>query len=249
MQIKKYIPNTITSLNLLCGVLSVTMAFAGDLRAAALLIIAGAIFDFFDGFVARALHVSGEMGKELDSLADNISFGLAPAAMYSVYLKWHLTGDTQTPLLCLADDMPTFALVLCPLILAVFAGLRLAKFNIDKRQTENFLGLTTTATGLFTASLLWMLTDQTQDIFRTYLTPTVVIAMVMIFCALLVSEIPMFSLKVKHMTLKGNELRIILLMVGVISITLMGLGGLSLTIALYTIFSIVRWLIGLARNK
>ncbi len=237
MSIKRYIPNSITSMNLLCGVLATACAFGGELRAAAILIVAGAVFDFFDGFVARALGVSGPMGKELDSLADNISFGLAPAAIYSTYLKWHLTGSLVTPIAEMqAGDA---ALTAAPLILGVFAGLRLAKFNIDTRQTESFLGLTTTATGLFTASLIWMMPGN-EDIFRRLLTPTSTLIMVAVFCGLLVSEIPMFSLKVKHWTLAGNELKVALLAVGLISIIALGLGGIAVTIALYTLFSIVK---------
>lgn len=240
MSIKRYIPNTITSMNLLCGVLATACAFGGQLRAAALFIIAGAVFDFFDGFAARALGVSGPMGKELDSLADNISFGLAPAAIWSTYIRWYLTNSFETPFSAMSADQ--IALTAAPLILSVFAGLRLAKFNIDTRQTESFLGLTTTATGLFTASLIWMLADN-EEIFRSVLSPAVVIVMVLVFCGLLVSEIPMFSLKVKHWTWAGNELKVILLAVGLVSIILMGLGGIAVTIALYTIFSIVKALI------
>lgn len=229
-------------MNLLCGVLATACAFDGLLFAAALLIFAGAIFDFFDGFVARALKVSSEMGKELDSLADNISFGLAPAAMFSAYVRWWLTGSFTAPLATL--ECGQVALVCAPLVLGVFAGLRLAKFNIDTRQTENFLGLTTTATGLFTASLFTMM-DGNESIFRDVLTPTAVVVMVAVFCALLVSEVPMFSLKVKHWTLKGNELRLLLVAVAIVSIIVLGLGGIAATIALYVIFSIVKWLAGM----
>lgn len=240
MTIKKHIPNTITSMNLLCGVMATACAFGGQLSLAAILIVAGAVFDFFDGFVARALGVSGPMGKELDSLADNISFGLAPAAIYSTYIKWYLTGDYEAPLSSMTASEITLAAA--PLIMGVFAGLRLAKFNIDTRQTESFLGLTTTATGLFTASLIWMLPGN-EDFFRAYMTPTVTIVMVAVFCGLLVSEIPMFSLKVKHWTWSGNELKVILLTVGLLSIIILGLGGIAFTIALYTIFSIVKAII------
>lgn len=237
MSIRKHIPNSITSLNLLCGILATACAFGGQLSAAALLIIAGAVFDFFDGFVARALGVSGPMGKELDSLADSISFGLAPAAIWSTYIRWSVTGSTVTPIAGMTCGQA--ALTAAPLILGVFAGLRLAKFNIDTRQTESFLGLTTTATGLFTASLIWMLPGHEQT-FQEWLTPTATIVMVLVFCALLVSEIPMFSLKVKHWTWAGNELKVVLLAVGLASIILMGLGGISVTIALYTLFSIIK---------
>lgn len=240
MSIKKHIPNTITSLNLLCGILATACAFGGQLSAAALFIIAGAVFDFFDGFVARLLGVSGPMGKELDSLADNISFGLAPAAIWSTYVRWYVTGSFVTPIAEMT--CPQMALTAAPLILGVFAGLRLAKFNIDTRQTESFLGLTTTATGLFTASLIWMLPGN-EDLFKAWLSPAATIVMVLVFCALLVSEIPMFSLKVKHWTWAGNELKVILLVVGLVSIILMGLGGIAVTIALYTLFSIIKALL------
>lgn len=235
--IKQHIPNTITSLNLLCGVIATLCAFEGLFQLAALFIIAGAAFDFFDGFVARALGVSGPMGKELDSLADNISFGLAPAALYSTYMRFLLTGDLNFPL----EKMEGWqiATVAAPLMLAVFAGLRLAKFNIDTRQTESFLGLTTTATGLFTASLFWMLPENI-DTFTQILNPTSTLILITVFCALLISEIPMFSLKVKHFSWTGNELRVVLLVVGILSIIFLGIGGISLTILLYTLFSILR---------
>lgn len=243
--LKRCIPNAITSLNLLCGVLATCCAFEGLFAAAALFIVGGAVFDFFDGFAARALGVSGPMGKELDSLADNISFGLAPAAIYSTYMRWLLTGSLTTPLA--AMEAWQELLVCLPLVLAVFAGLRLAKFNIDERQTESFLGLTTTATGLFTASLFWMLPAH-EDVFAQVLTPAATLAMVAVLSFLLVSEIPMFSLKVKHWRWEGNELRVGLLVVGLASIVVLGLGGLSVTILLYVVFSVVRSLASRAKR-
>lgn len=237
MSIRKYIPNTITSLNVACGVAATSAAFSGELRCAAALIMLGAVFDFFDGAVARLLGVSSPIGKELDSLADEVSFGLAPAAMWSSYIIWYLTGDPTKPLWQLhgAD----FALAISPLILAVFAALRLAKFNCDDRQTENFIGITTTASGLFAASLFWMLPDH-QDLFREWLTPVVALVLVALFSALMVSELPMFSLKIKHRGWQGNELRWILVAVGAVSLILLGLGGLAATIALYILLCIVK---------
>ena len=205
MEIKKHIPNSITSLNLFCGIMAVVCAVSGLLHEASLLIFAGAIFDFFDGFVARQLRVSSPIGKELDSLADVVSFGIAPAAIYSTYMKYLVSGDWYINIYHLS--LQQIFWVILPFILGVFAALRLAKFNLDERQTENFLGLTTTATGLFTASLMWFLTDHLQ-LFR-WVHPWMLMTMIFIFCVLLVSEVPMFSLKVKHFTWAGNELRII----------------------------------------
>lgn len=239
MQIKKHIPNTITSLNLLCGVLATVLALSGNIKVAVILVFSGAIFDFFDGFAARALKVSGPIGKELDSLADLISFGFAPAAMYSTYIKHYLTHSYYSNM-C-TDGLLLFWCLL-PFILVVFAGLRLAKFNVDERQTENFLGLTTTATGLFTASLMWMAVSLPG--FFTWLRPSFVMIMIFIFCALLVSEVPMFSLKIKHWTWKGNEHRFILLAVALLSIIFLGLGGVAVTILLYVLFSLASFALG-----
>lgn len=237
MEIRKHIPNTITSLNLLCGIIAVVCAINGLLQAAALLIFAGAMFDFFDGFAARQLGVSSPIGKELDSLADVVSFAIAPAAIYSTYMKYLVCGDWYINIYHLSAQQLVW--VLMPFILGVFGALRLAKFNLDERQTENFLGLTTTATGLFTASLMWFLVNH-LSLFR-WVHPWMLMTMIFIFCILLVSEVPMFSLKIKHFTWEGNELRFILVAVAIISIVLFGFGGIALTIFLYILFSLVKY--------
>lgn len=239
MEIKKHIPNSITSLNLLCGVFATVCAVSGMVEWAAYLIFAGAVFDFFDGFVARLLKVSSPIGKELDSLADIVSFAIAPAAMYSTYIKYIITGDWYYHIYYLTG----FGLmwVLLPFILAVFGALRLAKFNLDTRQTENFLGLTTTATGLFTASLILFAVNHLT--LFSWVHPWMIMMMIMIFCVLLVSEVPMFSLKIKHWTWAGNELRFILVAVAVVTIALFGFGGIALTIFLYILFSLAKYII------
>lgn len=239
MDIKKHIPNSITSMNLFCGIIATVCAVSGLLQEATLLIFAGAVFDFFDGFAARQLHVSSPIGRELDSLADVVSFAIAPAAMYSTYMKYLVTGDWYINIYHLTGVQLFW--VLAPFILGVFGALRLAKFNIDERQTENFLGLTTTATGLFTASLIWYVVDHLAQFHWVH--PWMIMMMLFIFCVLLVSEVPMFSLKVKHFSFKDNELRFILVAIGAISIVLLGLGGVALTILLYIIFSLVKYAI------
>lgn len=238
MSIKHYIPNAITSMNLFCGVLATTFALNGELKMATIFIFMGAFFDFFDGFTARMLKVSSSIGKELDSLSDLISFGFAPAAMYSTYIKYLLVEDYSYNI---ASGNGLFLFwTLSPFILVVFSALRLAKFNLDTRQTENFLGLTTTATGLLSASLLWTASDNIEW-FSTWFRPSIVLMTIFIFCALLVSELPMFSLKIKHWTWTGNELRFILVFVAIVSIILVGVGGIACTILLYILFSIGRF--------
>ena len=236
MNIVRHIPNTITSMNLLCGVFATVFALSGKLQTAAVLIFAGALFDFCDGFAARALKAYSAIGKELDSLADLITFGLAPASMYSTFVKFQLTGDYGCPLVTLSG-LQTFWVAL-PIVLVVFSALRLAKFNIDTRQTENFLGLTTTATGIFTASLLYMAVDYPD--FFGWLRPSLVVLAVMIFSVLLVSEVPMFSLKIKHFTWQGNENRFILVGVAVVSVIFLQVGGIAVTILAYILFSLIK---------
>ena len=139
--LKKHIPNTITCCNLISGCIATYFAFQGDYRTALLFIIIGAVFDFFDGMVARLLHVSSPIGKELDSLADDITFGFAPAAIIFSYLS-ALTANSQWPIAFLA------------FIMAAFSALRLAKFNLDERQALGFIGLPTPANALFWGALI-----------------------------------------------------------------------------------------------
>lgn len=236
----KSIPNFITILNLLCGVGAVFMAIHGRWEAAAYLIFAGSIFDFADGFAARALKAYSEIGKQLDSLADLISFGFAPAAIWSnmMYsLKYAATGKAFFDMAWM-DQVVVFF----PFILVAFAALRLAKFNVDTRQTENFLGLTTTATGIFTASFALLVKNNTLNL-GTIISPSIIIIIIAIFCALLVSEIPMFSLKFKSWGWKGNAQKYILLIAGIALIATLGLGGISLLIVLYILFSMATQMI------
>ena len=141
MSIKKHIPNTITSMNLLSGVLGVIFTLEGRIDIAFLLMLAAAVFDFFDGFAARLLHSYSDIGKELDSLADMVSFGVLPSIM--LYKTMDIAGAGWTKYIVL--------------ILAVFSGLRLAKFNIDERQTSSFLGLATPSSAIICGSLAYFI--------------------------------------------------------------------------------------------
>ena len=191
--ITRHIPNTITSLNLICGSLGVICAFEGRLEAAFYLMIAAAVFDFCDGLAARALGAYSDIGKELDSLSDMVSFGLLPAIMLH-RLMIFLTGA---------------ATIWCyiPLVVALFSVLRLAKFNTDERQTENFIGLATPASAMICGSLTYYLLHQTDSILIPLAQGHAFIPVVcIILSALMVSEIPMFSLKVKKGTSKDSPL-------------------------------------------
>ena len=182
MKLFKHIPNTITSMNLLCGALGVIFTFRGALDIAFYLMLAAAVCDFFDGFSARLLKAYSDLGKELDSLADNISFGLLPAMMFHRRLiEGGVTGFISY----------------IPLIICVFAAIRLAKFNVDDRQSENFLGLATPACALWCGSLIYA-ADHGVMSFAMMLHETQLIPIASVVLALLmISEIPMFSLKFK----------------------------------------------------
>ncbi len=238
MKIERHIPNILTSGNLLCGAFAIFFALHGMIQVATWLILAGALFDFSDGFAARLLKAYSEIGKELDSLADLVTFGVAPSAIYSTYIKYYITGSFFTPVQHLTAMQLVW--VLAPFILAAFAAFRLAKFNLDTRQTESFLGLTTTATGIFTASLGYMLVDNPE--YFTWLRPSFVIGLVMFFCVMLVSEVPMFSLKFKNFRWKGNEDRFVLLIMAIVAFVVLNVGGLAPVILYYIVFSLIRWL-------
>ncbi len=241
MKLLKHIPNTLTSLNILCGTLSVFYAMNGLIYMAAIFIFIGAVFDFSDGFAARALKAYSPMGKELDSLADMVSFGLAPMAILHMMLKQELTGSVSTNFFELSYNYKL--ILLSPFIVTVFSGLRLAKFNVDTRQSESFIGLTTTATGLFIASVAFVFNNEANyisSIFHNYL---LLLAFVPIFSFLLVSEIPMFSLKFKNFSFSSNIDKYLLILTAVMCIVFFGMGGIAVTIAIYVLFSVFRALV------
>lgn len=187
MSIKKYIPNTITCLNLLSGTMAVITAYNSQYDLTVMFVLLAAVFDFFDGFSARLLGVSSAIGKELDSLADLVSFGFAPSMAAFSLLK-HSAWSWSC----------YFAL-----IMVAFSALRLAKFNLDERQTSSFIGLATPANALFWVGLAYsyhqmqVLTEQ----------PWIMLLMVAVSCFLLVCEMPMFSLKFKTFGWQGNQIR------------------------------------------
>lgn len=218
MIMKKHIPNFITCLNLFAGSIAVYYAFQGNFPIVMLLVILAAVFDFFDGFAARLLKAYSPMGKEMDSLADVISFGLAPGVVAFSLLK-----QSGLPLwLCFAG-----------MIIPVFSALRLAKFNIDERQSSSFIGLPTPANALFWVGLAYS--------FSNFLIANnwLVIILIIIFSALLVAEIPMFSLKFKSFNWTNNKLQYIFLIVCIILLIMLQLNAFAPIILWYIVLSII----------
>ena len=223
MSIKKHIPNTITCCNLISGCIATYWALCGVWDTALLFIIIGAVFDFFDGMSARLLGVSSPIGKELDSLADDITFGFAPSAIIFDFLKSGM------------EYLPWHYLAYAAFIMAAFSALRLAKFNLDERQAMGFIGLPTPANALFWGALLvgagdWLASSP----YLHYL----VFAGMLISCYLLIAEIPMFALKFKHWGWKGNVIKYIFLLTCIPLLAFLEISGLAAIIAWYIILSI-----------
>ena len=261
------IPNLFTAANLISGVFSIIFALMGRIDLAPFLIFAGAIFDFFDGFLARKLNQSGELGKQLDSLADMITFGLAPGIFMMVVMIISLS-DLQSEILS-----PTFNshvnFILTNWKNAVFYGVpnemdnslkytpffalfipfmsmfRLAKFNIDTRQSESFIGLNTPAnTIFFTTFPLVLLIEFSQKGYQDawinlIFQPGFFIILIGCMSLLLISEIPMFSLKFKHFKWQGNQIRFSYLIICGLLITFLLVWSIPLIVLLYLALSFI----------
>ena len=224
---KKHIPNTITCCNLVSGCIATYYAFQSNYLMALLFIIIGAVFDFFDGMTARLLHVSSPIGKELDSLADDITFGFAPSAIVFSFLNSFHIHLPFVPFLAF--------------LIAAFSALRLAKFNLDERQALGFIGLPTPANALFWGALIANLNFHRW--LEPYMIPNfwlyVILVLIPISCYLLVSEIPMFALKFKTWGWKGNEVKYIFLLTCIPLLLLLGTLGIAAIIAWYVVLSVI----------
>lgn len=270
------VPNLITAGNLLCGIFAIILAFAGRIDIAPYFIFAAAILDFFDGFAARLLKQHSELGKQLDSLADVISFGLAPGLILFVTLiitnfshlqtsqipgfNYNFNGLTAISLYfdCLFGDqsMVSDAIINCKkdfhfyypfftLFIPVFSMFRLAKFNIDTRQSDSFIGLPTPANTIFFMTFPLVLSSEihktgwAHNLIIQLMNPWIMIPMILVMCYLLIAELPLFALKFKSFGWKGNEIRFIFLITCGILIFTLGWWSLAIIILLYLILSII----------
>ena len=226
----KNLPNIITCLNLYAGCLSCVMSLVYDNYVGAFyFILLAACFDFIDGFVARLIKTYSAIGAQLDSLADVISFGVAPGFLIYSFLS---NSTVSVPY---GMNIPFFAF-----FIPVFAAIRLAKFNVDKRQVSSFLGLPVPANGLFWAALIPSIPlSEGNHVFYTFF----IITFVVVFCILMVSEIPMFSLKFTHYKWVGNQYPYTMIFITLLLISLFRLPGVCLAIVCYIILSIINHVI------
>jgi len=238
--IRKNIPNFITCLNVVSGSLAVLFAVKGELTVAVIFIIAATIFDFFDGMTARLLKAYSPMGKELDSLADMISFGLAPGALMMVMMEYALFGINVR-----AESFTTLSIweiscISASLLIPVFSALRLAKFNIDTRQTDSFIGLPTPANALFIAALALISEHGKYEALDAFiLQPVVLLLITVIMSLLLVSELPMFSLKLKNLSWTNNKVRFIFLAISAALILAFNIYGIAAAIMTFILISVI----------
>ncbi|MDP2724637.1 MAG: CDP-diacylglycerol--serine O-phosphatidyltransferase [Bacteroidales bacterium] len=238
MSLKNHIPNTITLFNLLSGVLSIFCAMSGQLDMAAWFIFAAALFDFLDGFAARLLHAKSAIGGQLDSLADVVSFGVAPGfILFQMINMSHgqpmHTSDNFTILPFLAFVVPAFG------------ALRLAKFNVDDTQTTSFKGLPIPASGIFIASLPLIRTALYEDreLFYMMITNTYfLVAVGIILSFLMVSNFPMFGLKFENFKLKDNMIKFFFLGVSIILLAILQMVAVPFIILLYLFLSLILYL-------
>ncbi|MBL4709329.1 MAG: CDP-diacylglycerol--serine O-phosphatidyltransferase [Flavobacteriales bacterium] len=229
---KKIIPNVITSANLFCGCLAITQIAEGNFIFASILVLLGAFFDFFDGLVARALKVGSPMGAELDSLADVVTFGIVPA-----YLAFEWLNQFDFSIF----NYGAF-------LIAIFSAIRLAKFNVDDRQTTPFIGLPTPANALFWIAIpliYWQVENDIHFIDVSFLLPiyesaSFIFIAIILFSYLLIAELPLLALKFKTLQWKDNKFRFSLILLSVILIVVFLFAAIPFIILLYLILSIVQ---------
>lgn len=233
--IKKNIPNFITALNILCGSFSVVLAFEGYILWAAILIGIASVFDFMDGMAARLLNAYSELGKQLDSLADLISFGFAPSIILFVLMKKSLAIDSLS-----FNQYSEIAFLAIPFLIVVFSAIRLAKFNVDTRQTSSFIGLPTPANALLIASFPLILHYSGIEVVKDVLLNEFFLVSFVVFQSfMLISELPMFSLKFSNFRLGDNKLRYIFLFISLILLITLYTVSIPIIIFLYIIMSII----------
>lgn len=240
--IARNIPNTLTCCNLISGCIATLEAYTGNIKMALVWIIIGATLDFFDGMSARLLKVSSPIGKELDSLADVITFGVAPSTMiFYQLIVIDYPSFLQGPA-CMPFDSYRMVIPYLAFIMAAFSALRLAKFNLDKRQTDAFIGLPTPANALFWGSLLitnpgWLEAGPESLLY--------ILGLMLVSCFLLVSELPMFALKFKHWGWRGNIIRYIFAILTLVTLCIFGiLEGWWIAIGCYFLLSLCLYFTG-----
>lgn len=239
MKIKKilsFVPNTITSLNIFSGALSVVFAFEGALFLSGVFILLAAVFDFFDGMSARLLKAYSAIGKELDSLADVVSFGFAPSVIAYCMIKEQLAINQSL----INNSTTTLLFLFLPFFMLVFSALRLAKFNIDERQSDSFIGLPTPANAIVWAAFpIIKHFQKTSFLIQWIEKPVFIIGLSLVLGLLLVSELHLFSLKFKNLNFAKNKIRFLFLALCLVLFIVFKWVAIPLSILAYILLSVI----------
>jgi CDP-diacylglycerol--serine O-phosphatidyltransferase len=231
--LKRHIPNFLTCLNLFCGCIAVVLVFRNHLEWSGYLVFVAAFFDLMDGMAARKLNVASPIGKELDSLADVISFGFVPGAILFKMMQLNIDSVSEN------ENLNTF-LQFFPFVITIFSALRLAKFNIDTRQTNSFLGLPTPANTLLIVSFPLILANDDFNLSNLLLSPWFIIVITILQSALMVSELPLIALKFKNFSWKENSYQYILVIISAILLILLHFTAIPPIIFLYVLLSLLK---------
>ncbi|MHB8262083.1 MAG: CDP-diacylglycerol--serine O-phosphatidyltransferase [Bacteroidia bacterium] len=227
-KIKRNIPNAITCGNLLCGCLAIVKAFEGSLVGTAFWVGIALVFDFLDGFLARMLKVTSPIGKDLDSLADMVTFGVVPGV---VMFKLLLSATI--------NENPWVYTSYIAFIIPMFSAIRLARFNNDKNQKESFIGLPTPANAIFICSLPLVIESYGKENPSILLNPHILILISCASSILLIAPLPLFSFKFKSFGWKGNEIRFVFLLLSLVLLITLQFVGIPLIIVLYIVMSVI----------
>lgn len=237
---KRHLPNLITLLNLACGTAAIVLTLEGQWRIAVYLILAAAVFDFLDGFAARMLNAYSETGKQLDSLADMVSFGVLPAVF--IYTLFKMLFQHQPEEAGKFYDYFQWVVLISVLLVPAVSAIRLARFNTEEDQGAFFYGLPTPAHALFWTGIFWQVM-QSGSLFGTPLNLFFMWAIMLIMTFHMILPIPMYSLKFEHFRLRGNLIRYLLLILALAILLFVGWGGLPLVILVYILLSLLNLLL------
>jgi CDP-diacylglycerol--serine O-phosphatidyltransferase len=224
--IRKNLPNALTCGNLLCGCIGVVEAFHNNILLSCALIAVALVFDFFDGFLARLLNVSSPIGKDLDSLADMVTFGLLPSI-----IVYQLLMQSIPDLFGIWKAYPAF-------IIAIFSAIRLAKFNNDPRQSDTFIGVPTPANAMLIASLP-IIADQNEHLKEIIINTNHLLLLTVVMSFLLVAEIPLLALKFKSFAWQGNQIRYSFLLISLILLLTLQIMAIPVILLLYLAVSLL----------
>ena len=238
---RKHIPNLITCMNVTSGAFAIFLAMYGYLPEAACLVLLAMIFDFFDGLAARLLHVKSELGKELDSLADVVSFGVAPAVLAHFLMLEVLPEGAVRHFAELAPGMKV--MLFCPSLIPAFSAYRLAKFNLDTRQVSSFIGMPTPANALFWVTLVFGSVYTPELYGRLFGNVYTLGVSALILSVLLISELPMFSLKISGFGWRENKNRYLYFIALIVLAVLFKAAVLLFVVPLYVFFAVVSALV------